>query len=394
MASEKSAVENGAELSTVSAPFVVVRVEVSGPSSKVLFNQFIRSSILRSCSTWDQIWKEVVCTKLNLPKESLFGLKKATVSGRGGEFCCVDVDLKDDPNGILDMGVTSVLYEGEMHHSPQHRPEKRHDHHVHSSSSSSSSSNGNMMFIPSQPSFPEFKDNSRPAYSKLLSDIRAQLMKDGCVGFTDPIQGKRQMLKLVKTLYSLSTFHDVLAKKLCIVPAYFAFSKGVDDFRSKKNKAPVLTHAKVLQAKQSLSCLLIEPLINNDKSWEPFRNAIETFVQELDKVLPELALDIPRNDSSTTTTSTTQQSTSTSSTISIPTTSIPTSSIQLAIPTPSIPTTNASDESSTSTDSSSLVSSSLTTVATAAVAAQVAMEGGQPTTQMFGNKRSAASAQL
>jgi hypothetical protein len=239
------------------APFIAVRVEIK-PGSKSPFNQFIKASIVRESASWKEFFNNVIFPKM---KENTFVLKKASVSGGSGQFIQVEVDINDAPSGILDMGITSLLIEGSTKTNPlstvpaSASPRTAVAANTLTASSpghlsSSGIINSSVALMPSQLSLPEFRDNSRPAYSKLFASMRVNLLADGCPGFADPAVGKKFLLKLIKTLYTMSTFHDNLAKRGCQVPAYFLFSKGADDFRSKKNKVTVVCLYTMLKKKK------------------------------------------------------------------------------------------------------------------------------------------------
>jgi hypothetical protein len=55
----------------------------------------------------------------------------------------------------------------------------------------------------------------------------------------------------------------------------------------------VLTHRKAYEAYESLSALSCEQFLESHGSWTSFKEALESFAAQLEKILPALALETP-----------------------------------------------------------------------------------------------------
>jgi hypothetical protein len=93
-------------------------------------------------------------------------------------------------------------------------------------------------------SLPTWSHAGRAAPTRLFAQLRETMASEG-LGFSGGSSGSKVgcewMLKLVKLLYDISTFHDKFKARGFTMPACFAFSKGANDIQKKGMKQLVLT---------------------------------------------------------------------------------------------------------------------------------------------------------
>jgi len=93
-------------------------------------------------------------------------------------------------------------------------------------------------------SLPTWSHAGRTAPTRLFAQLRETMAGEG-LGFSGGSSGSKVgcewMLKLVKLLYDISTFHDKFKARGFTMPACFAFSKGANDIQKKGMKQLVLT---------------------------------------------------------------------------------------------------------------------------------------------------------
>jgi hypothetical protein len=194
------------------------------PGARVVASKLIALSEVLSAGSWENLWLQLVQTKLTEMEKSICGpVVKAFVSGgelSGFEFSLNDTELKTiieaavDPERRL-VSLTFVVQQPLPGEEAQVRP------------SELLRSRTELFEIP------VLDDRGHPATTALYARLRAALVANGVVGVRNAEHTKSVLTSLTKVLYNSSTFFENFKGRGGAIPEYFAFAAGANNYKAK-----------------------------------------------------------------------------------------------------------------------------------------------------------------